>query len=295
MASVRARYGVSSDVGAFSILTNTYCLVPTVHPDHADHDVRSVGLYNVLESEIGDVLPIIPTTLANTRLVGTLAAGNVRGLLLPDNATDLELDLIETNVPDGVVVRKVEGEKLNALGNVVACNDRVAVVSRDLAGESVECIGDVLGVEVIRVPLTTEPQAHTATGATGGDGQQSEDDDEDEDEEELPISPSLIGSALVLNNAGGVISPTIPDSIRLQLQDLLDIPVTATTVNYGKQQVGAGIVANDFLAVIGAATWHSEQVVIEQVLGLAQEFVGTSMKKPNVLRYTGSIAQHGLV
>ena len=58
-------------------------------------------------------------------------AGNRRGLLVPSTTTDQELHHLTNSLPDGVRVRRVE-ERLSALGNVIACNDYVALVHPDL-------------------------------------------------------------------------------------------------------------------------------------------------------------------
>lgn len=48
-----------------------------------------------------------------------------------------------------VKIQRVE-ERLSALGNVIACNDYVALVHPDLDRETEEIISDVLNVEVFR-------------------------------------------------------------------------------------------------------------------------------------------------
>lgn len=57
--------------------------------------------------------------------------GNRHGLLVPNNTTDQELQHIRNSLPDAVRIQRVE-ERLSALGNVIACNDYVALVHPDL-------------------------------------------------------------------------------------------------------------------------------------------------------------------
>lgn len=58
-------------------------------------------------------------------------SGNRHGLLVPISTTDQELQHIRNSLPDSVKVQRVE-ERLSALGNVIACNDYVALVHPDL-------------------------------------------------------------------------------------------------------------------------------------------------------------------
>lgn len=60
-----------------------------------------------------------------------LFLGNKNGLLVPNSTTDQELQHIRNSLPDSVKLQRVE-ERLSALGNVVACNDYVALVHPDL-------------------------------------------------------------------------------------------------------------------------------------------------------------------
>ena len=65
---------------------------------------------------------------AGCRIVGRMTVGNRHGLLVPNSTTDQELQQIRNSLPDSVKIQRVE-ERLSALGNVIACNDYVALVS----------------------------------------------------------------------------------------------------------------------------------------------------------------------
>lgn len=56
----------NSDIGVFAKLTNSYCLTAVQ---------GSTNFYSVFESELGDVIPIVHTTIGGTRIVGRLTAG----------------------------------------------------------------------------------------------------------------------------------------------------------------------------------------------------------------------------
>ncbi|GER47295.1 eukaryotic translation initiation factor 6 [Striga asiatica] len=112
----------NSEVGVFSMLTNAYCLVAIG---------GSENFYSTFEAELGHVIPVVKTSIAGTRNIGRLCAGNKNGLLVPHNTTDQELQHLRNSLPDSVVVQKVD-ERLPALGNYIACNDHVALTHHDL-------------------------------------------------------------------------------------------------------------------------------------------------------------------
>nr|DBA22407.1 TPA: hypothetical protein GDO54_013436 [Pyxicephalus adspersus] len=93
--AVRASFENNNEIGCFAKLTNTYCLVAIG---------GSENFYR---------------------------KGNRNGLLVPNNTTDQELQNIRNSLPDSVRIQRVE-ERLSALGNVIACNDYVALVHPDL-------------------------------------------------------------------------------------------------------------------------------------------------------------------
>lgn len=115
-------------------------------------------MYSVFESELCDTIPVIHASLAGCRIIGRLSvgkcyvgrsstvilpqillyfellflcAGNRHGLLVPNSTTDTELQHLRNSLPDPVKIQRIE-ERLSALGNVIACNDYVALVHPDL-------------------------------------------------------------------------------------------------------------------------------------------------------------------
>ncbi|KAA8917760.1 hypothetical protein TRICI_000068 [Trichomonascus ciferrii] len=212
----------------FSKLTNSYALV-TIG--------ASQNFYSAFESQLQDVIPICHTTIAGTRIVGRMTAGNRRGLLVPMQTTDQELQHLRNTLPDSVRIQRIE-ERLSALGNVICCNDYVALVHPDIERETEELIADVLGVEVFR---------QTIAGNV------------------------LVGSYATITNQGGLVHPQTSVQDQEELSSLLQIPLVAGSINRGSPVIGAGVVANDWLAVVGMDTTAPELSVVESIFGLNNE------------------------
>lgn len=88
-------------------------------------------IFSVFESELDETIPVVHASLAGCRIIGRMSVGNKNGLLVPNSTTDNELQHLRNALPESVKVQRVE-ERLSALGNVVACNDYVALVHPDL-------------------------------------------------------------------------------------------------------------------------------------------------------------------
>jgi translation initiation factor 6 len=223
--AVRCQFENSTDIGVFSKLTNAYCLTALA---------SSSNFYSVFEAELADVVPIIHTTIAGTRIVGRLTAGNRHGLLVPSTTTDQELQHLRNSLPPSVAIQRVE-ERLSALGNVIACNDYVALVHPDIDRETEEIIADTLKVEVFRQTIA---------------------------------SNVLVGSYCALSNQGGLVHPKTSRSELDELSSLLQVPLVAGTVNRGSEVIGAGMVVNDWCAFTGLDTTATEVSVIEATFRL---------------------------
>jgi len=153
---------------------------------------------------------------------------------VPNTTTDQELLHIRNSLPDKVVVQRVE-ERLSALGNVVVCNDYVALIHPDLDKETEDIIADTLKVEVFR---------QTIAGNV------------------------LVGSYCTFNNKGGLVHPKTSIQEQDELSSLLQVPLVAGTVNRGSEVIGGGMVVNDWIAFSGLDTTATEISVIESIFKL---------------------------
>lgn len=221
----RCQFENSNDIGVFAKLTNSYCLVSIG---------GSENFYSVFEAELGPYIPVVHCSIAGTKIVGRVTCGNRKGLLVPNTTTDNEIRHIRNSIPENVKIKRVQ-ERLSALGNVVACNDYVALIHPDLDKETEEIISDTLDVEVFRATVA---------------------------------SNVLVGTFAVLNNQGGLVHPlTTPEELD-ELANLLQIPLCGGTVNRGSDVLAAGLVVNDWSAFCSLDTTSVEISTIENIFRL---------------------------
>ena len=141
--ATKIQFENSKDIGVFTKLTNSFCLVS---------DAGSESFYSFFESDLGSHIPIIHTSIGGTKIIGRLTCGNKNGLLVPNTTTDTEIQNIKNSLPDNIIIKKVD-ERLSALGNCICCNDYIAIVHPELDKETEEIIADTLGVEVFRTTI----------------------------------------------------------------------------------------------------------------------------------------------
>jgi len=225
--ALRVQFENNNEIGVFSKLTNAYCLVSIG---------GSENFYSTFEGELSETIPVVHTSLAGCRIIGRMCVGNKHGLLVPNSTFDTELQHVRNALPDTVKVQRIE-ERLSALGNVVACNDYVALVHPDIDRETEEIIADVLKVEVFRQTVA---------------------------------SNALVGSYCVLSNQGGLVHPKTSIVDQQELSSLLQVPLVAGTVNRGSDVVSAGMVVNDWCAFVGMDTTSTELQVIETIFKLSE-------------------------
>merc|ERR1712117_855550 len=156
--------------------------------------------------------------------------------------TDQEISHLRNHLPESVRVHKLE-ERLSAMGNIIACNDYVALVHPDLDKDTEEAIADTLKVETFRATIAQNV---------------------------------LVGSYAVMTNQGGLVHARVPAQDLEELSQLIQVPLAAGTVNRGSDLIGSGVVANDWAAFCGMDTTATEIGVVESVFRL--ETPGASMQ-----------------
>lgn len=124
------------------------------------------------------------------------------------------------------------------MGNVIACNDHVALIHPELDKNTEEIVADVLGVETYRTTIAGN---------------------------------ALVGTYCALSNRGGLVHPMCSVAELDELSTLLQIPLCAGTVNRGSDVIAAGMVVNDWTAFCGTDTTATELSVIDAIFKLANQ------------------------
>ena len=216
---LRAAFNGSPFLGVFARATDDALLVTPELDDSGD-----------IADELA-VDAVYSGTIGGSTVLGSLSTGNGSGVLTSSSATDRELDAIADAV-DAPAAR-MPG-RINAVGNVVLCNDAAAVVSPELDDEARAAVEETLEVSV-------------HAGTVGG--------------------LNVVGSAAVANDSGVLMHPTSSEEEISAVEQALGVPADVGTVNYGTPLVGSGLLANDHGYVAGQETTGPELGRIEETLG----------------------------
>ncbi len=204
-------------LGVFCRAGETLALLPAGVPgEFADLVSRSLGV------------PTVRTTVGGIEVVGSLVAFNSRGAVLPDSATDVEVEALAPFLP----VRRMNS-RISALGNTILTNDVGAVVHPEYTEDQRKEISAVLGVPV--VPSTV-------------------------------ASLGTVAMAAVVTNRGVVVHPRVTPAEAALLERTLRVPVHKSTANFGIPLVGACVAANSRGMLVGELTTPVELVHLQDGL-----------------------------
>ncbi|MGY5141613.1 MAG: translation initiation factor IF-6 [Nitrosopumilus sp.] len=203
------------NIGVYVNVNDKYILLP-------------MGFAKTKAEKLSQMLGVnsIFTSVANTRLLGSLLVMNNKGILLPKTAYENEFDFLknETDLEIGVL-----DSKFTALGNVICANDKGAVVSPWLSKEDCNTISDILGVEVIQRKIAGFNQT---------------------------------GVVMTANNSGAAIHPEADEEDIKVFANLLGVKVEPSSINNGVPYVSSGILANNNCIVVGSLTTGPEIMML---------------------------------
>jgi len=214
-------FGGDPNIGVFARVVGNIAIIP---PE------STAEFKNAVQEALR--VELVETTIQGSTIIGSLVAGNSRGVVVSGLAAETEIDLLAEH-------REVLllHETMNAAGNVIMANDTFAAVHPDMPESVAKAIGEFLGVEVIRLVL-------------GG--------------------VKTVGMAGVATNKGVIVHPRATDAQIAQLEAVAKIPVGTGSINMGSGLVGTGLLVNENGYLAGNATSGFELGRIEDVFGFLE-------------------------
>ena len=221
MDAAKCQVNGSDYIGAFATTTDKYTFVPFGMPAKITEMIK-----RVLKTEC------ISIPINGTELVGLFSRANSNGIALSNIASEEDVKLInDLNLGVNVAVIK---SNINAIGNTVLANDRIAIVDSEYTDMEARQIGDVLGVEVVKSEI-------------GGF--------------------KTVGATNILTNGGFVINNRGTDHEKGRLDRITGFESVRTTANTGSLSIGLASVANSNGLLVGDETTGFEMNRILEALG----------------------------
>ncbi len=221
MGVAKTSFNGNDYIGAFVTATDKFALVGlSIEPKKEDLIRETLGVETIKVSVDG------------SDLIGIYAAANSNGVLLPSMTSKSEADALKTKLP-GLNIHLLVTD-LNAMKNDILANDKFAIIDPHYSHLEAKTIGDVLGVEVMKLSI-------------GG--------------------YETVGASNILTNRGIVLNSNASDEEISVVKDALGLPIEQTTANTGSSSVGLCTVANARGVIVGGATTGFELARITQALG----------------------------
>ncbi len=204
-------------IGIFCRATEKACLVP-----HGLLSKEKKALEGALQAEL------VECSLTNTSLIGVLAIGNQNGFVVPSIVENQEIQLLQQI---GLKIKRVPG--VDALGNLVAVNDRAGICSPHLPETIVKQIESMLKVPLLRTTVANS---------------------------------DLAGSATFITNRGFACNPNASKMELAKIKQALQLTGNPTSANFGDAFIGNSIVANSNGALVGQHSTPHEMLAIDEAL-----------------------------
>ncbi len=205
-------------IGCFCLATEDFALVPLETPENFVKEVEKALKVSVIRCKIAD-----------SSLIGILAAANSYAIFLPSICEDDE----EKKLKEELDVKiKRFNVKYTAIGNLLLLNDN-GIVASSLIAKHARKFAEFLN---IKFDCTTIAKS------------------------------DLVGSSGIATNRGAVVNIDITEDEKKIVENTLDVEVTPCTANHGKPFIGACMIANSKGAIIGGLTTSIEISKMYQAL-----------------------------
>ena len=204
------------NIGVYTRVFEDFAFVPI---DASEEYVSAV------EKRFG--IEVIKTTIQGSSIIGSLLAGNSKGIIATGLATQEESALLKS-YSDVMFL----GRTMNAAGNIILANDEIAVVHPEMPDRYAEKISEFLDVPVIMMSI-------------GG----------------IPT----VGMAGVATNRGILLNSGVTNQEIKEIEKITDLPIGTGTINMGSNLVGTGLIANNKSYLAGISTSGYELGRIEEV------------------------------
>jgi len=185
-------------------------------------------LKGLIEDTLGT--KIIEVSIGGSTVIGSLMAINSNGAVLSNISDKTEIKAF----PDDLRITVVNSN-LNAFGNNILVNDKMAIVHEEYTSETIREIEDALDVEVVRSSF-----------------------------HEI----KTVGSSGLITSKGLILPPFLEEDEVKEYESLFGTKARVGTANFGSVYVGASVVANSKGALVGEDSTPIEVLNIEEALDL---------------------------
>ena len=204
-------------VGIFAIATEKFVLVPKTIS--AKEEKRVAGLFGA---------EIVKASIANSGLLGVLAAGNSRGIVAGSVLEEKEeKELLDAGIRVKIV------ENFSAVGNLLEINDSKGVCAGAFSEKQRKAMEKFLGVKLMVATIA------------GSD---------------------IVGAGIVATNKGFVLNKMASDKEAKEIERHFGIQGAKATANAGDCFLGNSLIANSDAALAGINTTGFELARIDEGL-----------------------------
>jgi translation initiation factor 6 len=211
------------NLGLFAKASDEFCVSGNFLSENISKRIE-----NILE------VKVLPATIAGTDLIGVFSAVNSNGIVLPKILNDREIDKFKGLKMDLDLNMVVLKSKFTAVGNLILCNNKGAVISKVFTKKDKKDIENCLGVET---------EYCSVAGMAN------------------------VGSCGVATNRGCLLHREATEKEMEKIGEILKVEVDIGTANFGSPFVGSCVIANSNGMVVSENTTGPELARLTEALG----------------------------